>query len=312
MAISSTNTFNLDISDLMEEAYERAGVALEGAYDYRSAKRSIDLILLEWQNRNIDVWMTEQFDWDQKLDDGEGTTDYSLKNEVSEYSIRMGTVDILDVIIRTGSAPGSGALLGKFASGWQDTRLRRLNEREYATITNKDLRTTTGEDGTGSPGVGGATFPSSYYVSQHEITGVGSDGQKGKIAIYPSPSASTSSPAMNGDDFNMIIFRTKRIADTGLSALNNIEVPGPYLPALAAGMAYRVAMKYEESGGRVPALKSDYDEQVALLLPSASPNDESSSNAPAPQQAMQQQVSAVRGRDGQTRISRGGSSRRKM
>ena len=56
MATSGTPTFNLDLSDAMEEAFERAGLELRSGYDYKTARRSIDLLMLEWQNRGLNLW----------------------------------------------------------------------------------------------------------------------------------------------------------------------------------------------------------------------------------------------------------------
>ena len=56
MATSGTHTFNLDLSDAMEEAFERAGLELRSGYDYKTASRSIDLLMLEWQNRGLNLW----------------------------------------------------------------------------------------------------------------------------------------------------------------------------------------------------------------------------------------------------------------
>ena len=56
MATSGTFTFNLDLSDAMEEAFERAGLELRSGYDYKPARRSLNLMMLEWQNRGLNLW----------------------------------------------------------------------------------------------------------------------------------------------------------------------------------------------------------------------------------------------------------------
>ena len=53
MAIATTNSFNLNIGEIVEEAYERAGLEARTGYDYRTARRSIDMMMIEWQNRGI-------------------------------------------------------------------------------------------------------------------------------------------------------------------------------------------------------------------------------------------------------------------
>ena len=59
MAIATTNDFNLNIGEIVEEAYERAGLEARTGYDYRTARRSIDMMMLEWQNRGINLWTIE-------------------------------------------------------------------------------------------------------------------------------------------------------------------------------------------------------------------------------------------------------------
>ena len=56
MATSGTYAFNLDLSDILEEAYEMAGLELRSGYDYRTARRSLDLMFLEWQNKGLNLW----------------------------------------------------------------------------------------------------------------------------------------------------------------------------------------------------------------------------------------------------------------
>ena len=60
MATSGTHTFNLDLSDFMEEAYDLAGVELRSGYSYMGAKRALNLIFLEWQNKGLNLWTIEQ------------------------------------------------------------------------------------------------------------------------------------------------------------------------------------------------------------------------------------------------------------
>ena len=59
MATSGTATFNLEISEVIEEAFERCGLEARTGYDYRTARRSLDLMMLEWQNRGLNLWTVE-------------------------------------------------------------------------------------------------------------------------------------------------------------------------------------------------------------------------------------------------------------
>ena len=53
MATSGTYAFNLDLGEIMEEAYERCGLELRSGYDYKTARRSLNLLMLDWQNRGL-------------------------------------------------------------------------------------------------------------------------------------------------------------------------------------------------------------------------------------------------------------------
>ena len=92
MATSGTSTWNLDIDEIIEEAYERAGLgrAFSGA-DYRTARRSLNLLSQEFANRGINLWTIE--DATQALSSGTAT-----------YTLPTNTVSILDYAIRTGSS----------------------------------------------------------------------------------------------------------------------------------------------------------------------------------------------------------------
>ena len=59
MATSGTYAFDLDLGDAIEEAFELAGLELRSGYDYRTARRSINLIMLEWQNRGLNLWTVD-------------------------------------------------------------------------------------------------------------------------------------------------------------------------------------------------------------------------------------------------------------
>ena len=60
MATSGTSTFTLDIADICEEAFERAGVEMRSGYDLKTARRSLDLMSLEWANRGLNLWTIEE------------------------------------------------------------------------------------------------------------------------------------------------------------------------------------------------------------------------------------------------------------
>ena len=115
MATSGTSTWNLDIDEIIEEAYERAGLgrAFSGA-DYRTARRSLNLLSQEFANRGINLWTIE--DATQALSSGTAT-----------YTLPTNTVSILDYAIRTGSS-----------STQVDTAITRMHVGDYASLSNKN------------------------------------------------------------------------------------------------------------------------------------------------------------------------------
>ena len=90
MTTSGTANFNLDLGDLVEEAFERCGQELRSGYDMRTARRSLNLLTIEWANRGINLWTIE-----------EGTI--PLVQGQIEYPLPDDTIDLLDHVVRTGT-----------------------------------------------------------------------------------------------------------------------------------------------------------------------------------------------------------------
>jgi hypothetical protein len=115
MAISGTATFNLDLSEIVEEAFERAGSELRTGYDLRTARRSLNLLFADWANRGINMWTFEQ-------------GSITLVPGTATYDLPTDTVDLLEHVIRTGA--GS-------VSTQADLTITRISVSTYATIPNK-------------------------------------------------------------------------------------------------------------------------------------------------------------------------------
>ena len=115
MTTSGTTAFNMDLTDLVEEAYERVGVELRTGYDLRTARRSLDLMFSNWANRGINMWTFEQ-------------GSINLVAGQATYDLPADTVDLLEHVIRTGA--GS-------ASTQADLTITRISVSTYATIPNK-------------------------------------------------------------------------------------------------------------------------------------------------------------------------------
>ena len=111
---TSTTSFNLDLNQICEEAFERCGAELRSGYDLRTARRSLNLMLLEWANRGINMWTIEQ-------------GQIVLSPGVIDYDYPIDTVDFLDHVIRTGSG-----------SNQTDINITRISESTYAMIPNKN------------------------------------------------------------------------------------------------------------------------------------------------------------------------------
>ena len=115
MTTTGTSTFNLDLNDLVEEAFERAGSELRTGYDLRTARRSLNLLTIEWANRGINLWTIEQ-------------GQIPLVTGQVVYPLPVDTIDLLDQVIRTNA--GS-------ASNQTDINISRISESTYSTIPNK-------------------------------------------------------------------------------------------------------------------------------------------------------------------------------
>ena len=115
MATSGTTAFDMDFTEIAEEAWERAGREMRSGYDLRTARRSMNLMTIEWQNRGINMWTIDS-----------GTI--SLSSGTSQYNLPTDTIDILDQVIRTNAGN---------ATTQSDLTLSRIGVSTYASIPNK-------------------------------------------------------------------------------------------------------------------------------------------------------------------------------
>jgi hypothetical protein len=115
MATSGTATFNMDFTEIAEEAWERAGREMRSGYDLRTARRSMNLLTIEWQNRGINMWTIDS-----------GTV--NLVQGTATYALPADTIDLLEQVIRTDA--GS-------TSKQSDLSLSRITVSTYSSIPNK-------------------------------------------------------------------------------------------------------------------------------------------------------------------------------
>lgn len=115
MSTSGTTDFNLDLSEIVEEAFERCGAELRTGYDLRTARRSMNLLFADWANRGINMWTFEQ-------------GSIPLVQGTATYALPVDTVDLMEHVIRTGS--------GNVATQ-ADLTITRISISTYASIPNK-------------------------------------------------------------------------------------------------------------------------------------------------------------------------------
>ena len=116
MTTSGTTAFNLSILDLCEEAFERCGVEIRSGYDLRTARRSLNLLSIEWSNRGINLWTVEQ-------------GSIPLTQGTISYTLPVDTIDLLDHVVRTGTGANQ-----------TDINISRISVDTYSTIPNKNAQ----------------------------------------------------------------------------------------------------------------------------------------------------------------------------
>jgi hypothetical protein len=147
MTTTGSSGFNLDVSEIIEEAFERCGAELRTGYDFRTARRSLDLITIEWANRGINLWTIEQ-----------GAV--PLVQGQSEYNIPADTIDLLEHVIRTNTDETQ-----------QDLSISRISASTYAVIPNKNAQ----------------GRPIQVWVNRQSGAQTPSGLNSPKVVLYPTP-----------------------------------------------------------------------------------------------------------------------------
>jgi hypothetical protein len=151
MATSGTTTFNLAIDEIVEEAYERCGIRTNSGYDLASGRRSLNLLLQDWNNRGINLWKIKLIA--QLLIAG-----------TSKYSAEAGTSDIMEAYV------SNNATLINNTTSSSDVSLTKIDRSAYAALAGKGTR----------------SQPSQYFIDRQGV-----DPITPQIYLYPSPDAST-------------------------------------------------------------------------------------------------------------------------
>tara|TARA_B100000242_G_scaffold64029_1_gene39273 strand:- start:296 stop:967 length:672 start_codon:yes stop_codon:yes gene_type:complete len=116
MALSGSTNFEPNVTEFIEEAFERCGIELRTGYDLRTAKRSINIMLAEWANRGLNQWTIEQ-------------TTQTVTEGTNSYSLNSNVIDILDMVVRRTTNSVN-----------TDTNMSRISRSEYLNIPNKDTK----------------------------------------------------------------------------------------------------------------------------------------------------------------------------
>jgi hypothetical protein len=224
MTVVANANFNLDLSEIVEEAFERCGSELRSGYDLRTARRSLNLLFADWANRGINMWTIEQ-------------GSIPMVQGQSVYDLPVDTVDLLEHVIRTN--PG-------VQNTQADLTITRISVSTYATIPNKLQQ----------------ARPIQVWVNRqsgadYDATSVtpppGVDAPK--IVVWPTPDQGTALDPY----YTFVYWHMRRIHDSGNGA-NTMDIPFRFLPCLVAGLAYYMALKIPGADARLAILKQQYDE----------------------------------------------------
>lgn len=281
MTTSGVTTFNLNLNDIVEEAFERAGGELRTGYDLRTARRSLNLLFADWANRGINLWTVEQ-----------GSV--SLTPGLMSYPLPVDTVDLLEHVIRT-QANNSATQA--------DLTITRISVSTYATIPNKltqarpiqiYVNRQSGNAGPTGLTLNGGISDSATAIVLSSVAGlpasgyvkIGSEtifysyisgntlsncfrGQNGTtpaahltgaaVALQQLPNVTVWPVPDNSQPYTLVYWRLRRIQDATSGAID-FDIPFRFLPCLTAGLAYYIALKLPEGIQRLPTLKSMYDE----------------------------------------------------
>ena len=284
MSTSGTSTFNLDLNNLIEESFERCGTELRTGYDMRTARRSLNLLTVEWANRGINLWTIEQ-----------GQIDLVTGQAI--YAIPTNTIDLLDHVVRQNNGIQSTQV---------DLNITRISESTYSTIPNKLtqgrpiqvwLNRQSGQNNAVATVLNGSitatdtsiTVTDASQLASAGFIKIGSEiisypnvvgnvltncarGQNGTTAVsHATASAITvlnlpcinvwPTPDAGGGPYTFVYWRLRRIQDAGTDGNVEQDIPFRLLPCLVAGLAFYLSQKLPDGLARMQMLKNEYEEQ---------------------------------------------------
>jgi len=281
---SGSASFNLPFNEIAEECYERCGVEMRTGYQLRTARRSMNLLTIEWANRGINLWTIQQ---------GE----IPLVSGQVAYPLPDDTIDLLDHVVRTNEGTTNqidinitrisetmySTIPNKLAQGrpiqvWVNRQTAQMNQTSIqtaaaiqATDTSIPVTNATGLASSGYVLINGEQI---YYNNiENNVLNLCARGQNGTTAaaqaagsflsvsnnisinVWPTPDPS--------NQYTFVYWRMRRIQDAG-SGSNVQDIPFRFLPAMVAGLTYYLSLKVPEAMQRSPELKLAYNEQWQL------------------------------------------------
>jgi len=288
MTTSGATVFNLDLNNIFEEAFERCGKELRTGYEFRTSRRSLNLLTIEWANRGINLWTIEQ-----------GAIPLITGQAI--YPVPVDTIQLLDTVIRQNNAttnqidinisniaePTYSSIPNKLTQGrpiqyWFNRQTGDENPTTVTLVGNISATATTitvsnvsGLAAAGFIKIGNETisYPNvditnnqllncargqNYTTAASHSTGAAISVQNLPcVNLWPTPNAP-------GDQYTFIYWRMRRMQDAG-TGVTTQDIPFRLLPCLVAGLAAHLSMKLPGvDPGRIQMLKVDYEEQWIL------------------------------------------------
>jgi hypothetical protein len=286
MSTTGTTSFNLDVNDLIEEAFERCGRELRTGYDFRTARRSLNLLTIEWANKGINLWTVEQ--GVIPMVTGQAMYPYPADTiDMMDMVIRQnnGTSNQMDINISRIAEPTYMSLPNKLAqgrpiqvyinrqSGQENISTALLDGNVSSTTTTITLTSTAGLTSSGFIKIDSETI--SYpNVNGNQLINC-ARGQNGTTATAHTTGAAITvqnlpcinvwpTPNSPGNQYLFVYYRLRRIQDAG-SGIYVQDIPFRFIPCMVAGLAYQLSTKLPDvMPDRIMMLKAAYDESFQL------------------------------------------------
>ena len=274
------------VNDLIEEAFERCGLELRTGYDFRTARRSLNLLTVEWANRGVNLWTVEQ----GQITMNTGQATYALPNDtidLLDQTIRQnnGTTNQTDINISRISEPTYMTIPNKLTQGrpiqvWINRQSGQTNNLASTTLNGAisatdvtiTLTSTVGLATSGFIKIDNETIVYSNIsgnqllncsrgqantVAASHLTGASVFAQNlPSINVWPTPNA--------GGGYVFVYYRLRRMQDAG-TGVTDQDIPFRFVPCMVAGLAYYISMKKPEVlPDRIMMLKADYEQQFQL------------------------------------------------